>query len=381
MPDFVLQFVQRLEPAAGAVTVIAPHAAGAKHREAFGNITVRRFRYAYPYKYENLTYGQAAKRTLMYRLRGVCYVIAEFWATFWVCVRRRPAIINAHWLIPQGFVGLLAGRLFGARVVVTIHGQDATFKLGGNMGRLVLAVKRFVLKHADAVVVNSTANQALCQKIWPEREYPIIPMGVDATRFAERPKHKKGDIFEVLFVGRLAEVKGVIYLCQAMKLLQKKRKDTHLTVVGDGPERPALESFVLENSLEDVIAFAGWVQPTELPQYYANADVFAGPSIRDSASRIEAFGLVFAEASAAGLPVVTTNVGGVTDIVKDGETGLVVPQKDSQALYEALEYLYTHRTRGKEMGRRGQKFVTENFSWEAITKRYLDLFASLIERA
>src|SRR5262249_44723487 len=122
----------------------------------------------------------------------------------------------------------------------------------------------------------------------------------------------------------------------------------------------------------------GWVQPADLPKYYHEANVFAGPSVESEAGRKEALGLVFAEAAACGLPVVATDAGGMTDIVQDKVSGLIVPQKDVPALAEALNYFYNNPAEARAMGQRGSAFVRRNFSWGSVAKRYAVLMESLL---
>ena len=373
VPSFVWQYAQVMMPRLDSILVIAPHFPGAKTRERLAEgITVRRFRYALP-RYENLAYGQFA-RSRFYLLKTMCYAGAEGWMTFWACVRRRPDVINAHWLIPQGFVAVLIGRMLHIRVVITVHGSDV-FMFNGGVFRLV---KRLTLRYADAVTVNSSATQLVCRKLWPHKEYPIIPMGIDLQKFRPAAKPKSGQgVYEALFVGRLAPVKGVQYLCQAMSLLRKDRARVHLTIVGDGPERENIESYVSAQHLEKQVTLAGWVQPAEIIKYYHKADVFVGPSIEDASGRKEALGLVLAEASATGLPVIATRIGGTEDIVRDHETGLLVPPADAEALAGALLCLYQHRQEGQAMGKRGSARIRRQFSWDDIARRY---FALLVGR-
>lgn len=363
VPGFVLAFARHMAPFVGHISVVAPHHKGAKTKDRFDDITVRRFRYAFPSKYENVAYGQF-KKTTFYPLKMLLYIATEFWTTLLVSLRTRPAVINAHWLIPQGFVAVLVAPLVDARTVVSIHGSDV-FTLNGKYMR---KVKRFVLQRADVVITNSSATQAKCTELWPGREYPIVPMGVDVSKFAvPRRRH---DGFSVLFVGRLAPNKGVRYLCEAVALLREQFRDMHLDIVGDGPERAALEQFITDNGLQSIVTFAGWVQPDELPERYAMADIFAGPSVEDERGTREALGLVFAEALAAGIPVVTTDVGGIKDIVQDRVNGLVVPQRDARAIADALASLHDHPKEAAAMGERGRAMVREKFSWESVAERY-----------
>jgi len=201
-------------------------------------------------------------------------------------------------------------------------------------------------------------------------------MGIDTEKFDLPREPHQG--YRVLFVGRLVPNKGVRHLCEAVSLLHKQYYNMCLEVIGDGPERSALEQYVADNNLQDVITFAGWVQPEILPMHYAATDVFVGPSIEDEHGAREALGLVFAEASAAGLPVVATDVGGIKDIVQDKVTGIIVHQKDIQAIADAIIYLYDHPQEARAMGERGQKTVREKFSWGSVAERYIDVFDKLI---
>jgi glycosyltransferase involved in cell wall biosynthesis len=178
-------------------------------------------------------------------------------------------------------------------------------------------------------------------------------------------------------VGRVVEAKGLTYLCEAMKQLKEQKVPVHLNVVGDGELRPELAKFVKKNNLEDVITLVGWVQPENIAEYYTEANAFVGPSIETENGWKEAFGVVFAEASASGLPVVTTDTGGIKDIIKDEVNGLVVPQKNSEAIAEAVKRLQKDPKLCDKLGKRGVTYITENFSWDVIAKKYEQVFESV----
>ena len=372
VPNFVENFVTQMTPVFKAIRVIVPHYKGAQRKEQPGpTVTITRFRYAYPYSFEDIAYGEFKKNAL-YPIKTLLYVAAELWTTFVVTLRSRPVVVNAHWLIPQGFVAVLLKPLFNNKVVISVHGADV-FTLNGAAMR---KVKRFVLRRADAVVVNSSATQEVCRGIF-DRDYPIIPMGVDTNRFSRQGKKQAGKTLELLFVGRVTEEKGVEYLCQAVAALHKQHRAVHLTIVGDGPLRPQLENYVADNHLSQAITLAGWVQQSQLAPYYEQADIFVGPSIEHVSGWREAFGVVFAEASAMGLPVITTSTGGIKDIIKHEVNGLVVPQKDSGAIVSALERLQGDPKLRETLGRNGRRYIQDNFSWEVIAARYTALFKQL----
>jgi glycosyltransferase involved in cell wall biosynthesis len=375
VPNFVENFVNQMSGKFRNISVIVPHYKGAKRKEKpespEGNVRITRFRYFLPYSQENIAYGEFKKNKL-YPLKTLIYIWSELWTTFWACVKGRQAIINAHWLIPQGFVAVLLKPIFKSKVVISIHGADVFTLNGGTMRK----VKRFVLKRADAVIVNSSATKAVCEWLY-DREYPVIPMGVDTTRFARPDKRETGKRFELLFVGRAVEEKGLSYLCEAVKQLKDQSIPVHLNIVGDGSARPTIAKFVKKHKLEDVITLVGWVQQENLAEYYAKANAFVGPSIEVENGWKEAFGVVFAEASASGLPVITTSTGGIKDIIKDEVNGLVVPQRNAEAIAEAVKRLQKDPKLCQKLGDRGVSYIAENFSWDVIATKYEQVFKSL----
>lgn len=372
VPNFVENFVNQMKSNFRDIRVIAPHYVGAKRKERPDqNVSITRFRYFLPYSQENIAYGEF-KKDKLYPLKSLLYIASELCATFWASVKGRNVIVNAHWLIPQGFVAVLLKYLFHNKVVISIHGADVFTLNGGTMRK----VKRFTLQRADAVITNSSATQEVCQGLY-DREYPIIPMGVDLGRFKRPDKRVAGKTFELLFVGRVVEAKGLMYLCEAVKMLKEQGALVHLNIVGDGEARADIEQYVEANKLGSQITLVGWVQQENLAAYYAEANAFVGPSIITDSGWKEAFGVVFAEASAMGLPVITTSTGGIKDIIKHELNGLIVPQKDAAAIAAAVTRLQKHPELCESLGERGTKFIAENFSWEVIAAKYLNIFENL----
>jgi glycosyltransferase involved in cell wall biosynthesis len=177
----------------------------------------------------------------------------------------------------------------------------------------------------------------------------------------------------ILFVGRLVERKGVGYLIDAVAMLPPAL-DATLVIIGDGPDRPALEARARATSAR--IEFRGWVTPEALHDAYATATAFALPAVVDERGDTEGLGMVLLEAMSYHVPVVTTALGGITDIVEDGATGLIVPPNDARALAAALERLIADRTLTATLGEAGQRLIEQRFSWPRI----IDQFAEVYER-
>lgn len=373
VPPFVYLFAKNLKNDFKRITVVAPHYKGAKTTEIMSGVSVRRFKYFWPASQQNIVYGGSGankvSKSPWYLLKLACFLVEEFISVVRVVRKEKIDIINAHWIVPQGFMCTLVGKLLSKPVFITIHGSDI-FTLNGSVMRFI---KRYALKNATGVVVNSRATQKACRDIYAEREYPIIPMGVDVTKFKKSQKETDKDTFVVTSTGRLSPEKGMYELVKSLRDLLKKLPEIKLQIIGEGPERSRIEQYISEQKLEQSVILLGWKSHAEIADVYANSDLFIGLS-QSEKNHKEGFGLVFAEAAAAGLPVIATKQGGINDVVKDGETGYLIAEKNSKLLREKVIRLCKDRKLAEKMGRRGQKLIQENYSWPHVTKQYKMIF-------
>jgi glycosyltransferase involved in cell wall biosynthesis len=181
----------------------------------------------------------------------------------------------------------------------------------------------------------------------------------------------------VLFVGRLAERKGVRYLIDAVAALPRELQP-HLTIIGDGPERPALDAQTRALHAEDRVTFLGWVTPEQLDAAYAAASVFVLPAVVDARGDTEGLGMVLLEAMTYTVPVISTPLGGVTDIVQDDRTGLLVPPNDAAALAAAIVRLATDPATAERLGSAGRDYALSHFSWPAVLAQWRALYAGVL---
>jgi len=235
-------------------------------------------------------------------------------------------LVHAHWL-PSGAVALTTRKPF----VVQLWGTDV------ELARRAPWLARRVLERARLTICASNALADSARELGA-KAVRVIPSAVELPERVGEP----ADPPEVLFVGRLSPEKGILDLVQAADGIP-------LTVAGDGPLR------------DRVPGALGFVQHTELPPLYERAAVVAVPSHR------EGFGVACAEAMAHARPVVASAVGGLLDLVVDGETGVLVPPRDVPALREALERLLADPDLRRRLGEAGRARVQERFSWPAVT--------------
>ena len=196
--------------------------------------------------------------------------------------------------------------------------------------------------------------------------------GVDAATFHPRFRSAEmrremtdgnSDDTVLVYVGRLSDEKQIEHIRPALEQLP----GTRLVLVGDGPARPALERFFAGSP----VTFMGYLSGDRLSQAYASADIFVFPS------RLETFGLVVVEAMAAGLPVVAARVGGVSEIVSEGETGYTFDSGDTKAIVAGIRNIARNPENMRRMGANARAFA-ETQSWDAIMDEVIEIYASLI---
>ncbi len=380
---FVLNLATDLRAEGWQVDVLAPHAADALRHEVMNGVKVRRFRYLLPVSQQTVAYGGGAlinlRESKMNWVKVPFLVLAELMVALRMLGGRRYAIVNAHWILPQGFVAALAGRITGTPIVTTVHGGDVFDLQGSLLGRF----KRWALRRARVVTVNSSATEAVTRKLDPTAAISRIPMGAETTpadqdRTAEiRAAHRRSGGPLVVFVGRLVTEKGVGDLIRAMAIVRKTHSEATLMIVGSGQDQPTFAALCAELGLNDSVVFTGWVGPDEVPSYMAAADVFVGPSKTSATGWQEGLGLVFLEAMAAGTAVIATESGGIVDIVRHEETGLLVSEESPEQIAAAIIRLHSDDDLRASLTGNGAELVHEAYTRQASARAFANLFDSV----
>jgi phosphatidylinositol alpha-1,6-mannosyltransferase len=200
----------------------------------------------------------------------------------------------------------------------------------------------------------------------------VIPNGVDPQRFRlTTTVRRKNKIRKLLTVARLDLHKGHDLVLEAIAIIKKEGFRLSYLIAGEGEEETHLRNEVRKLGLEGQVEFAGFVPDSELPDIYAEADIFvmASRQIPGRLDLIEGFGIAFLEASASGLPVVAGNSGGVSDAVRDGKTGFLVDPNKPEAIARVLKLLLNDIDRARQLGEQGRKWIETQMSWECIAER------------
>ena len=303
----------------------------------------------------------------------------------WLNVLRehRPALVHAHFGSDGGLVFPLCQRL-SIPLVVTFHGYDATWETPkwtrvrsqGDIFRALLLHKRDrALAAAHRVIaVSEFIRDQLLLRGGAAHKIVVQYIGIDREQFQPRIDQVREPI--VLFVGRLVEKKGGEYLIRAMAAVQRLLPTVQLVILGDGALRSHLQTLAQQLCVH--VQFLGKQSPEQVRHWMNRAQVLCGPSIVASSGDAEGFGMVFAEAQAMGLPVVSFATGGIPEAVVHGKTGLLAPEKDIEQLAKNLICLLEDTELRQQFARAGQAHVAKKFDLKKNTRQLETLYDDVV---
>jgi glycogen(starch) synthase len=273
-------------------------------------------------------------------------------------------------------LGAAAARLHHLPLVLTVHTSLRYTLAVSDLRSAILKalggpIERWGEHSADAVlVITPRLRRLLLSDDVEEDRVHLLPPGVNPSLFEgpfEDPFAGLGKP-RVLFVGRLAPQKGVRTLVAAASLL--KHPSAQVLLVGDGPERPALEREAERIGVGDRLRFLGFVAHERLPAAMAHADVLVLPSV------YEELGTVLLEAMWAGLPIVASRIGGIPDVIEDGVNGLLVPPCDPEALARAIDRVLADRPLAYQLSEEAQARA-KDYDWEVLAGRVLQVYRDI----
>lgn len=304
---------------------------------------------------------------------GVPYDLVPLPRVFWQLYRQLR-----HWQPDRVIVGhtawplLLAARLaLPDRYLAIAYGNDF---LAAQRRWYRPLVNRLLASARAVVTISRYSAQRLHALGIPDPR--VIYPGTDPARFSPPPV-PPGLPLTLLSVGRLVRRKGLDVAIRTVHRLREDFPDIQYLIVGRGPERHALHRLVRRLKLEGHVHLLGAVPAEELPEVYRRAHVFVLPLRPErEAHSVESFGMVFLEAAATAIPSVAGNNGGAAEAVRNGETGIVVPAGNEQAVYEAVRRLLSEETLRQRMGQNGRAWVEKEMNWERVVREFEGVLAA-----
>ncbi len=364
--SFILRLAVALRNEDVKVQVVAPAAEGVPEADELEGIRVERFRYA-PRRYERLAYTGNMAGDVASSWTAKLALVGFLGSDFVHAVRAKrafePQVVHAHWWFPNGVVGTWVGGLAHIPLVTTLHGTDVRLARNVSVAKPLFS---HVLKRSAAVTTVSRWLKEETEALVPGVHPTVAPMPV-ATDLFEPGTSRDGA--RLLFVGRLNEQKGLEHLLYALAAMKLPAR---LDVVGDGPNRAALENLGRTLGIESRIRWHGQVPQSALPPLYQSAAAIVVPSVD------EGLGLTAVEALLCETPVVAFDSGGLRDVIQHEKTGLLVKAGDRAALAKTLDDLLARDGRGTQLGRAGRLYALSAFAPESAARRYAEIYRKVL---
>jgi len=260
--------------------------------------------------------------------------------------------LHVHFATPASTVGLIVTRIYPFTYSITVHGPDEFYDVPGFYLPQKIASARLLC--TIGLYARSQLMRLSPAADWAKME--ITPLGVDPQLFSPRPFEPVFDVFEVLCVGRLVPAKGQRVLLQAIGKLVAGGRRVRLRLIGDGPDRTALEAAAKEAGLGEAVIFEGSVNQDRIRAFYRGAHLFA------LASFAEGIPVVLMEAMAMEIPCVTTWITGHPELIRDGVDGLLVAPSDDHGLAAAIARLMDDASLRQRLGEAGRKRVIDKYN-------------------
>jgi glycosyltransferase involved in cell wall biosynthesis len=295
--------------------------------------------------------------------------------------RAHPALIHSHFAV-DGTDALGIQKDLHLPMVVTLHGFDVSTSdedfARSRSGRLFLSRRQQLWQTASHFVCVSKAIREIALRAgYPEQKLIVRYIGIDCDKFAAVPAADREEKL-ILFVARLVEKKGCEYLIRAAAELMARHREVRLVIIGDGPLRSELEQLAL--NLRVPAEFLGVQGPDAVRRWMQRSRVLCNPSVKAGNGDTEGLGMVFAEAQATGLPVVSTQHGGIPEVIRDGETGLLARERSVEELASHLERMFADRAFWDACSERAKRWIREQFDIRRCTAGLEEVYDEAVAR-
>lgn len=309
-----------------------------------------------------LRYGRFHPRRTVYGL----FYFAEAVAAGWLVRRRKLKHLHTHY---ASTLAWMMARVFGIPVSMTIHGSGEFDDPEGFRLREKVEISKFVC--AISYFGRSQIMRATSGEQWSKIE--ICRLGVDPAEFAPRPFRPEPRPFELLCVGGMARPRAFHVVVGALAQLRGEGRDAILRLVGDGPDRPALERLARELGAADRVVFEGWKNHAQLRSIYQSADVFVFSSFA------EGIPVVLMEAMAMEIPCVASRITGIPELIRDGVDGLLTAASDEREMARAIARLMDDAPFRRRLGQAARAHIVEEYNLPRNIQALAGIFRRRLE--
>jgi phosphatidyl-myo-inositol alpha-mannosyltransferase len=278
----------------------------------------------------------------------------------------KPDVVHCH-SIDMGYIISKTCKKNQIPIINHFHSGFFSFKEDDNLRSFLI---KKILKNSNFNKLITINKKEFEKNKNQFNNLTFIPNGVNLIKL----KHIKKEKNTLLFVGRIEEYKGLDYLLYSIPLIKNKFTNVTLKIIGDGSHLNTLKNLCKELDIEKNVKFLGKLPHNKLPQEYQKSSIFILPSYTSS----ETFGLVLLESLACKTPVITTNIVGISEEIKNKNCGIVIKPKNSQELTKAITKILKNPKLAKKMGENGRKMIEEKYNWEEINKDLEKIYEEIL---
>lgn len=367
---FVFRLCRALAGSSMQVHVVAPADGETPPAEEMGGIRVYRVRYFFPRRWQRLSYGPGGIPANLKRNPWLFIQVPFFILMLMVKslrVAKGADIVHAQWLF-TGLIALAVKMIRGIPYVVTLRGSDV---LQSRKGTFAYFISLFILKRAALITtVNQDIRSWVTAQGIPEERVVFLRNGVEVCM-----NGRSGGVSSrcsLLYVGSLIPRKGVRTLIEAFSKVIREEKEVRLVLIGDGREQEQLRVQVKSFGLGGLVTFVGTQPPDQIPHWMNRSDCLVLPSLWEGTPN------VVLEAMACGLPVVASDLPGISEVMNHGVHGLLSKPEDADELAQNLLKLIRNKGLRLQMGKRGREAIIEmGIGWNQVAGRYQEVYKQL----
>ena len=368
------------------VTVLTPDTPQFNRSEADGTVTLQTYRYFFPRRFQLLGYSNTLVNDCT--LKKYVYLLAPFlflsgiFHLFRLSRKHRFDVIHAHWLLPNGFMSAVVSRLLKIPFVITLHGSDIFVS---KQNPIFKKMAKWTLKHAAMVTsVTPAFLPDLAALNVPEERRCVIPNGVTPSVFSTPSQKRLAELQETLSIpdkglvvfalGRIVLKKGFDILIRALPDIRAKVPEVTVIIGGDGSDLPRLKTLSTELGVSDIVRFPGTINRSTVPTYFYLSDLFVLPAVVDPSGNMDGCPNVILEAMVCGKPVVSSGISGIPIVVADGKTGILVEEKNVEALAAAIVSLLKDPGKRELFGKAGHQRIIRELTWQKVTEQFIAIY-------
>ena len=385
---FVESTAETLQKQGVDVTVLTPDTPKFARTVADHTVNLQTYRYFFPRCLQLIGYSNTLVNDC--KLKRYVYFLAPFmflsgvFHLFRLHRKHRFDVIHAQWLLPNGFIGAVLCKVYKLPLVITMQGSDM---LVAKKNPFFKWMAKWTLKHTAMVTsVTPTFLPELAALGVPDSQRCLIPNGVDPKMFHSTGRKKRDttglrerlsipESDAVVFaLGRIVLKKGFDILIQALCIVTQKYPNVTFIIGGDGTDLQRLKALAEELGVSECVRFPHTIHRAAVPTYFHLCDIFTLPAVFDPKGNVDGCPNVILEAMACGKPVVSSGISGIPIVVQNGKTGLLVEEKNPDALVTAIVSLLKNPVKCDQFGNAAQQRIRHELTWSKTIEKFIGIY-------